>query len=129
MRKKLFTFRYFLQLFIINKCISSLGTDQTWNNVRVITNENASIDCECIRGCLFMDSVIISRQNGFCSCPSNITMPCGIVNTVLKNVTIYPNCCIFQNTLLENSVVLSGSIVMGCGRISCQSRKRLHSVR
>lgn len=109
----------------MNEHSSSLGMDLTWDNVRVMITEDDSLDCTLIRGCLFMDSIIISKQNGSCSYHNSITLPCGIVNTVLKNVIIYPNCCLFQNTLVENSVVLSGSIIMGCGRVTCQSRKYL----
>ena len=90
--------------------------DPTWKNVHVITRykeEDVS--------CLFMDDVFICSSAGYVHYGSDLTLPCIIHNTTLRNTFILPNVHLSQNTLIENTIIQPHSIVMGCGRITCQS--------
>lgn len=111
---------------LIHNNVSSIGIDPTWNNVRMMITDNsetfANEGLDTITDCFFLESVVLAPQTGACSYEVGdvkITMPCGVSKTTLRNVTIYPNSCIFNNTLIEHTVILPGSIVMGCGRITC----------
>ena len=102
------------------------GVDPSWNNVRIMITNNSSNSAqsglESIHDCTFLGSVVLSPQQGCCSCGvdnANVTMPCCIRKTAMRNVVIYPNCCVCDTTFLENTVILPNSIIIGCGRITC----------
>ena len=100
-----------------------IGTDPTWNNVRLLISspeDTANADLSTVRGCFFIESVVLAPQQGSCAHGSGVSLPCCIDHSSLKNTTVFPHCCMLQNALIENTVILSNTIVMGCGRITCQ---------
>ena len=99
--------------------------DPTWKNVHVITRyreEDVSFDPQLVSSCLFMDDVFICSSAGYVHYGSDLTLPCIIHNTTLRNTFILPNVHLSQNTLIENTIIQPHSIVMGCGRITCQKQ-------
>lgn len=97
-----------------------IGTDPTWDNVRVLVSSPEEADWSTVQGCFFIENVTLAPQQGSCAHGTNLALPCCIDHSSLKNTTVFPNCCVLQNTLIENTVILSDSVVMGCGRITCQ---------
>ncbi|KAM7454856.1 hypothetical protein BLSTO_04386 [Blastocystis sp. subtype 1] len=63
---------------------------------------------------------MISEEVGAVSFEDSITLPCGLSDTTFRNCFLFPGIAVHKNTYVENSVVLKGSILMGCGRITCQ---------
>ena len=101
--------------------------DPTWKNVHVITrynDEDVSFDPQLVSSCLFMEDVFICSSAGYVHYGSDLTLPCIIHNTTLRNTFILPSVHLSQNTLIENTIIQPHSIVMGCGRITCQSNGR-----
>ena len=103
-----------------------IGVDPSWSNVRImitsLSSNSTQSGLESILDCTFLGPVVLSLQHGYCSCGSgdaNVTMPCCIRKVSLRNVIIYPNCCICDTTFLENTVILPNSMIVGCGRITC----------
>ncbi|OAO11936.1 hypothetical protein AV274_6387 [Blastocystis sp. ATCC 50177/Nand II] len=62
---------------------------------------------------------MISEEVGVVSFEDS-TLPCGLSDTTFHNCYLFPGIAVHKNTYVENSVVLKGSILMGCGRITCQ---------
>lgn len=87
----------------------------------VFSEGDASLDLSSIRNCTFIDFVMISEEVGVVSFEDSITLPCGLSDTTFRNCFLFPGIAVHKNTYVENSVVLKGSILMGCGRITCQS--------
>lgn len=82
---------------------------------------NCFSDLSAIHDCSFVDHVYLGVQHGIVSFQNNLSLPAGISHTTLRNCYLFPGICVMQNTLIENTVILQGSIVMGCGRITCRS--------
>ena len=77
-------------------------------------------DFSSVRNCSFFDSVVISEEIGEAVYADCITLPCGLSDTVFRNCFLFPGIAVYKNTLIENSVILRGSIIMGCGRVTCE---------
>lgn len=81
-------------------------------------------DLSTIHNCTFVGSVYLGTSQGFISFRDDLTLPAGLTQTTFHNCYLFPGIRVAQNTLIENTVILPGSIVMGCGRISCKSSNR-----
>lgn len=82
------------------------------------------MDLSSIHDCFFIDNCILSTQQGFVSYKDETTLPAGIAHCTIRNCILFPSIAVFNNTLIENSIILPNSIVIGCGRISCNSSFR-----
>ena len=80
-----------------------------------------AVDLSSIHDCFFVENCVLSTQQGFISYKDETTLPAGIANCTLRNCILFPTIAVYNNTLIENTVILPNSIVLGCGRISCNS--------